>query len=87
MRYLFEDFALDTERRELRRGATLVALEPQVFDLLAHLVQHRQRVSSKDDLISAIWHGRIVSDSALTTPSFGAAGGPLFTASHCSGLQ
>jgi TolB-like protein len=67
LRYLFEDFALDTERRELRRGATLVALEPQVFDLLAHLVQHRQRVSSKDDLISAIWHGRIVSDSALTT--------------------
>jgi TolB-like protein len=67
LRYLFEDFALDTERRELRRRDTLVALEPQVFDLLTYLVQHRQRVTTKDDLISAIWHGRIVSDSALTT--------------------
>jgi TolB-like protein/Tfp pilus assembly protein PilF len=67
LRYLFEDFALDTERRELRRGDTLVAVEPQVFDLLAYLVQHRQRVTTKDDLISAIWHDRIVSDSALTT--------------------
>ena len=65
MRYLFEDCALDTDRRELRRGAALVSVEPQVFDLLAHVIRHRDRVVSKDDLLAAIWHGRAVSDSAL----------------------
>ena len=67
MNYFFEDFALDPERRELRRGANLIAAEPQVFDLLEYLIRHRERVVSKDDLLAAIWHGRIVSDSALTT--------------------
>ena len=65
MRYLFEDIALDTDRRELRRGARLVAVEPQVFDLLIHLIQHRDRVVGKDDLIAAIWGGRAISESAL----------------------
>src|SRR5262245_13219900 len=65
MRYLFNDCVLDTSRRELCRGAALVAVEPQVFDLLAHLVRHRDRVVSKDELLATIWHGRIVSDSAL----------------------
>jgi DNA-binding winged helix-turn-helix (wHTH) protein len=64
LRYLFEDFALDLDRRELRRGAALVAVEPQVFDLLVQLIRHRDRVVSKDDLLAAIWQGRIVSDSA-----------------------
>ena len=67
MLYLFEDFALDTHRRELHRGSDLVSLEPKVFDLLAYLIEHRERVVSKDDLIAAVWDGRIVSDSALTT--------------------
>ena len=67
MRYLFEDFILDTDRRELRRGADVVPTTPQVFDLLDYLIRHRERVVSKDDLISAIWNGRIVSDAALTT--------------------
>jgi len=58
---------LDIERRELRRGAQPVALEPQVFDLLVYLVRNRGRVVSKDDLIQGVWGGRIVSDSALTT--------------------
>lgn len=65
MRYVFEDCALDTDCRELRRGAALVAVEPQVFDLLVHLIRHRDRVVSKDDLLASIWHGRIVSESAL----------------------
>ena len=65
MRYLFEDCALDTDRRELRRGAAHVAVEPQVFDLLVHLIRHRDRVVSKDDLLVSVWHGRIVSESAL----------------------
>jgi len=65
LRYLFEDCALDTDRRELRRGTALVAVEPQVFDLLVHLIRHRDRVVSKDDLLASVWHGRIVSESAL----------------------
>ena len=67
LRYLFEDSALDTDRRELQRGGAPVPLEPQVFDLLAYLVEQRDRVVSKDDLLAAVWNGRIVSESALTT--------------------
>jgi DNA-binding winged helix-turn-helix (wHTH) protein/pimeloyl-ACP methyl ester carboxylesterase len=65
--FRFHDFALDVERRELKRGPDLVALEPQVFDLLVYLVQNRDRVVSKDDLIASVWGGRIVSDSTLTS--------------------
>ena len=67
MLYLFEDFVLDTDRRELRRGANLLSVEPKVFDLLAYVVENRERVVSKDDLVAAVWGGRIISDSALTT--------------------
>jgi TolB-like protein/Flp pilus assembly protein TadD len=65
--YLFNDLALDTDRRELRRAQNLVAIAPQVFDLLEYLIRNRERVVSKDDLLGSIWHGRIVSDSALNT--------------------
>ena len=67
MRYLFEEYAFDTDRRELRRGADVVSLAPQVFDLLDYLIRNRERVVSKDEIINAIWNGRIVSDAALTT--------------------
>lgn len=67
MLYLFGDFALDTERCELRRGTGPIAIAPQVFDLLKHLIENRERVISKDDLITHVWGGRIVSESALTT--------------------
>jgi TolB-like protein/tetratricopeptide (TPR) repeat protein len=67
LRYLFEDFVLDTGRRELRRGEKLIPVAPQVFDLLAYLIRHRERVVTKDDLVASIWEGRAVSDSALTT--------------------
>ena len=67
MRYLFEEYAFDTDRRELHRGADVVAVAPQVFDLLDYLIRNRERVVSKDDLINAIWNGRSVSDAALTT--------------------
>ncbi|MEH2558629.1 TolB-like protein/tetratricopeptide (TPR) repeat protein [Bradyrhizobium algeriense] len=67
MRYLFDDYAFDTDRRELYRGANVVSVTPQVFDLLDYLIRNRERVVSKDDLINAIWHGRSVSDAALTT--------------------
>src|ERR1700730_6835562 len=65
--YLFEDYALDTDRRELRRGAALLSMEPQVFDLLVFLVGSRDRVVSRDDLLAAVWGGRIVSESTIAT--------------------
>jgi pimeloyl-ACP methyl ester carboxylesterase/DNA-binding winged helix-turn-helix (wHTH) protein len=65
--YRFEDYVLDTERRELRRGAGLVRLAPQAFDLLEYLIRNRNRVLSRDDLIASVWDGRVVSESALST--------------------
>src|SRR5882672_6577462 len=67
MYFIFEDHVLDVARRELRRGAELIAVEPQVFDLLVYLVENRERVVSKDDLIEGVWDGRIVSESTLTS--------------------
>jgi DNA-binding winged helix-turn-helix (wHTH) protein len=67
MRYLFADYVLDTDRRELSRGADLVPLEPKVFDLIVYLIENRQRVVSRDEIFTAVWAGRIVSESALTT--------------------
>jgi TolB-like protein/cytochrome c-type biogenesis protein CcmH/NrfG len=58
---------LDVGRRELLRGGHRIAVQPQVFDLLVHLVQNRDRVVSKDDLIALVWGGRIVSESTLTS--------------------
>ena len=63
----FGDHRLDIKRRELRRGTELIDLEPKVFDLLAFLVEHRDRVVSKDDLLQEVWGGRIVSESTVTT--------------------
>jgi adenylate cyclase len=65
--YVFENYTLDIDRRELRRDSDLIAIEPQVFDILEYLVRHRDRVVSRDDLIASVWGGRIVSESALST--------------------
>ena len=65
--YQFADYSLDVERQELRRGTELVDVEPQVLDLLQYLIRNRERVVSKDDLIEHVWHGRIVSESTLTS--------------------
>jgi TolB-like protein/Tfp pilus assembly protein PilF len=67
MTLCFGDYEIDIERRELRRAKTPVHVEPQVFDLLVYLVQNRDRVVSKEDLIASVWGGRIVSDSTLTS--------------------
>jgi len=63
--FLFNNYALDCERRELRTGGAPVPVEPQVFDLLVYLIQNRDRVVSKDDLIASVWGGRVVSDSTV----------------------
>ncbi len=67
MQYLFENYALDPDRRELTRHAGAVAIGPKVFDLLLHLIQNREHVVSKDSLLEAVWSGRIVSESTLTS--------------------
>ena len=58
---------LDSDRRELARGAETIVIGPQVFDLLLHLVQNREHVVTKDNLIDVVWAGRIVSESTLTS--------------------
>jgi TolB-like protein len=67
VQFFFSGHRLDTGRRELFRGPAAIAVEPQVFDLLVYLVENRDRVVTKDDLIASIWGGRIVSDSTLTS--------------------
>lgn len=67
MKFIFVDHVLDTERRELRRGSNAISVEPQVFDLLVHLLKNRERVVGKEDLIASVWGGRSVSDSTLTS--------------------
>ena len=64
VQYVFGDFALDPDRRELTRNNEIVAIGPKVFDLLLYLVQNRERVVSKDALLDAVWTGRIVSESS-----------------------
>ena len=55
MKFVFCGQSLDTNLRELRRGQELVPVEPQVFDLLVYLLENRDRVVSKDDLIAGVW--------------------------------
>ena len=67
MPFQFGDYMLDPGRRELSRGPDTVAIGPQVFDLLAYLVTNREQVVSKDQLLDAVWGGRIVSESTLAS--------------------
>lgn len=65
VRLHFEKCVLDTDRRELRHGESSVPVQPQVFDLLVYLIENRHRVVTKDDLLEAVWNGRLVSESTL----------------------
>jgi TolB-like protein len=67
MPFLFENYCLDPDRRELKRGSELIATGPKVFDLLLFLVQNREQVVTRDDLLQSVWGGRIVSESTLTS--------------------
>jgi DNA-binding winged helix-turn-helix (wHTH) protein/pimeloyl-ACP methyl ester carboxylesterase len=67
MRYAFEGCELDTTLFELRRDGSAVKVEPQVFDVLAHLVRHRDRVVTREELLDSVWGDRFVSESALSS--------------------
>src|SRR5262245_25289214 len=64
---LFGKCSLDIERRELRRSDALVAIEPQVLDLLVYLIRHRERVVTKAEIVAAVWGGRHVSHATLSS--------------------
>jgi DNA-binding winged helix-turn-helix (wHTH) protein len=65
MRLLFGDYSIDVDRRTLQHGSDTIKVEPQVFDLLLYLIRNRDHVVTKDDLLAAVWPGRIVSESTL----------------------
>jgi adenylate cyclase len=67
LNFRFADFEIDLARQELRRAGAIVHVEPQVFDLLVHLIRNRDRIVSKDELFDAIWQGRIVSEATLSS--------------------
>lgn len=66
MRYSFGDYILDTERHELLRADTPIKLRPKVFQVLAYLVSHRDRMVPKDELLGTIWP-RVVGDAVLNS--------------------
>jgi TolB-like protein/DNA-binding winged helix-turn-helix (wHTH) protein len=72
MQYRFAEFELDLSQQELRRLGEAVHIEPQVFDLIVHLVRHHDRIVSKDELIETVWNGRIISEAALSSRINGA---------------
>jgi DNA-binding winged helix-turn-helix (wHTH) protein/predicted ATPase len=67
MIYRFDAYELDLQRYELRSAGRPVRLEPQVFNMLVYLIQHRDRVVTKDELVGHVWAGRLVSEAALTS--------------------
>lgn len=67
MKYRFGEFELDLAKVELRARGRLCPLEPQVFALLAFLVEHRERLVSRDELFEKVWDGRIVTDATLAS--------------------
>src|SRR5580765_2914605 len=72
LKYQFTDFEIDLSQQELRRLGKAVHIEPQVFDLIVHLVRNHDRIVSKDELIETIWNGRIISEAALSSRINGA---------------
>lgn len=65
--FVFDGYSLDPQRRELTFQSNVIAVGPQAFDLLLHLVENRDRVVTKDDLLHAVWAGRIVSESTVSS--------------------
>jgi len=72
VKYRFAQFEIDPSQHELRKAGESMHIEPQVFDLIVHLVRNRDRIVSKDDLIETIWNGRVISEAALSSRINGA---------------
>ncbi len=67
MRYVFDTFVIDAAKRELIAAGTPLRVEPKVLDLLLYLIECRDRVVSKDELVNAVWQGRFISDAAISS--------------------
>jgi TolB-like protein/Flp pilus assembly protein TadD len=67
MIWIFGAFRLDSELFELSRGTEPVRLEPQVLALLCHLVRHRYRMVTKEEIVENVWHGQSVSDASISS--------------------
>jgi TolB-like protein/DNA-binding winged helix-turn-helix (wHTH) protein len=67
MIYAIGSCLIDTGRFEIRRDGESLAVEPQVFDLLVLLIENRDRIVTKDEIIDKVWKGRIVSDAAISS--------------------
>ena len=65
MIYSFDNCILDSENFQLRVAGKPVATEPLVFDLLVYLIEHRDRIVTRDELLDNLWKGKIVTDAAL----------------------
>ncbi|MGX1306442.1 TolB-like protein/cytochrome c-type biogenesis protein CcmH/NrfG [Amorphus suaedae] len=70
MIYTFGPFAVDADLFELRRDGEVLPVEPLVFNLLLFLVENRDRIVSRDDLVEAIWQGRAVADTTISSRIF-----------------
>jgi DNA-binding winged helix-turn-helix (wHTH) protein len=71
--YQFADVMVDLDRFELRRAGVRQHIEPQVLEVLAYLIRHRDRLVTKQELMDQVWHDRFISDSAITSPYQGCA--------------
>ena len=67
MTFHFAGYTIDLDRRELRLEDEIVHVEPQVFDVLIYLIENRDRVVTKDEIFAAVWRGRIVSETTLSS--------------------
>ena len=67
MRYIFGDYVLDTQRQELHHAGELIKLRRKVFQVLVHLLAHRDRVVPKQELLEHLWPDQFVGDATLTS--------------------
>ena len=65
--FTFDEFELDIACGELRRGPAVVPLEPRAFALLSVLVEHHDRLVTREEIIDTAWDGRVVSEAAIST--------------------
>src|SRR5262249_2337786 len=65
MRYTFGDYTLDTHQYALCHAGIPLKLQPKVFDLLAYLIQHHDRVVTRQELFDILWPAQYVSEDAL----------------------